>query len=611
MFILALLAGCGPQPAPDVPTVAPPRDAGRLAAASPVAMAAAGDTVFYADLEGVWAVPIAGGDARLVTNTRQLVQRIVPHGTDLYLAVEDGLLLVPTAGGTATAIHTAGAGLAFAVDDGGIWFNDGNGLQVMPLAGGAARTVAERLGSQASIIVTDADAVFVTEELSGEDRPSLTLDEDVVASALWRVAKVDGKRTPIARRQFGVAGVAVRDDRVYWTSYGAGLRSAPAAGGAIRTHVGGAGVALTADVDGVIVETASHLLIEVRGDVARVDPGALTRMPEATPAPVLAGGALVALVTDESAGASELWRLKRPWTSQVTVAGWVTDRVAELAVSGDDLLVLDAPRDETLEGRIVRIGPGGKQRVVARATGIDGLAVDGDTIGYHAAGALWRVGPGPAARAVALPEDELVLGLTLAGDRFYWSDSQTVRTAPASGGAASTLHEPRGRFGGSGRPDAELVVDGATVYFSSLGWGSTAVQRVKGLEATDLLFEPGEDAGHLGDGLVRAGDALYVTVGESEVWRVPMAGGPAMPLARELPTLPYNLVAVGQRLACAMVIDGTTTVAMIDPMKGSMTPLLGLPRDYTVVLAGAPSGDAVYVGLVASDLILRVPLPAR
>ncbi len=92
---------------------------------------------------------------------------------------------------------------------------------------------------------------------------------------------------------------------------------------------------------------------------------------------------------------------------------------------------------------------------------------------------------------------------------------------------------------------------------------------------------------------------------------MPMAGGPAMPLARELPTLPYNLVAVGQRLACAMFIDGTTTVAMIDPMKGSMTPLLGLPRDYTVVLAGAPSGDAVYVGLVASDLILRVPLPAR
>jgi hypothetical protein len=211
-------------------------------------------------------------------------------------------------------------------------------------------------------------------------------------------------------------------------------------------------------------------------------------------------------------------------------------------------------------------------------------------------------------RAVTVGE-ELVLGLILAGERFYWSDSQTVRTAPASGGAPSTFYEdPHHRSAGSGRPDAHLVVDGKTVYFTSLGWGGNGIQRVVDATTLETLYEP-PDGVWTGDDLVRFGDALYVTNSEREIVRVPLAGGSARVVAKGFEYPPSGPDVGGDRMVTQYVTDAGQVVAAIDPIAAKVTPLVTFRPDEFFVLAVAPSGDALYVGLTSTDLILHMPLP--
>ncbi len=615
-FILLIgVTACGPRPGPDAPVVAPgPTTALQLAAISPMALAAAGDTLYYADLEGVWAMPAGGGDARLVTNTPQLVQRIVPYADQLFLGVEDALLVVPASGGAARQLYTGGSS-PFVVDDGGVWFIDGHGVRVVSHAGGEPRTVASGLGDvdiAATVLTTDGDAVYVSNDLTDDDHAPV-MPDGASARAIWRVAKRDGARTQLAGRQYGVAGLVRHDDRLYWTSFGAGLRSVPATGGPIRTELGGGGVALAADADGIVVQTTTGLLVEVRAGIAHLAGGAPDRQPEPAPGLILAAGAVVALVTDHEAAASALWRLPRPWSSDVTVVGWVTDHIGALKATGDGLLVLDAPIDDAVPTRILHLDARGRRRVVVSAIGIDELTVAGDTIAYRADSALWRSDGGAApVRVQPLDDDEEVLGLTLAGDAFYWSSGQVVRTAPARGGTVTTFHEPAAATGGSGRPSAELVVDGTTVYYSTLGWGSLGVRRVTGPEASELLFEPAEGMGYIGSGLVQVDDALYVSVAEGgQVWKVAMKGGGAVLVARDLTAVPASMIAVADRLVGEISDRGAPVLAVLDAGRGKLIPVLTLPGESSLVLAGAVTGDAVFAGLYDSDLIVRVPLPPR
>jgi hypothetical protein len=202
----------------------------------------------------------------------------------------------------------------------------------------------------------------------------------------------------------------------------------------------------------------------------------------------------------------------------------------------------------------------------------------------------------------------------LAGDRFVWADSQRVRSAPAGahgGGMIETLHEPDHRTLGTGRPHAEIVVDGANVYFNSLGWGGAGVARVVAADKSETLFEPPEEDGvYAGDTLVRAGDALYTTTSTNEIWRIPLAGGGARLAVQALEDNPRELVAAGDRLI-AELSGETERVALVEPLRAKVTTLATFVGDYGVVLAGGPAGDAVYCGLVTSDLIVRVPLPTR
>lgn len=607
--MIVFLAACGPQattPAgPAGPTIEAPDDASRLAAASPVALAAAGEAVYYADLEGVWAVPVAGGDARLIAAPPQLVEQLVTHGDELVLGTSAGVLAVSAAGGPVRTVH-AGAATWFAIDADGVWLVDEAGLRVVPLAGGEARTVAAGLGEVVAPVVTDGEAVYAA--LALDETVTVGRREEVQAAAIVRIAKRDGARTMLAKRQFGVAGLVRRDDRLYWTSFGAGLRSVPTRGGAIATHLGGGGVALAADADGVVVQTTSGMWIEVRSEGARVAAGTFGRLPERTPGLVLAGGAIVALVTDHDQGHSELWREVRPWRSSITVAGWVTDGLRELAATDDGVIALDAPRDEEATGRLLRIDGRGRRRVVASATGMSELAVDGDQVAYRAGDAIWRVrGAAAPARAVTVGE-ELVLGLVLTGDTFYWSDSQGVRTATAGGSPRTFFDDPETGYGGSGRPDANLLVDGKTVYFSQLGWGGDGIQRVVDTTTAQLLYEPPGEA-WTEAALVRVGDALFFTTSEPAIVRLPLAGGGARVVARG-GQYPFGELATGGgNLVTESYSDAGQVLAHVDAAAGKVTPIVTFATESMLHLAVAPAGDAVYVGLVDSDLIVRVPLP--
>jgi hypothetical protein len=611
MLLVAALA-CGPAAAPITPAPEVPEAAARLTAASPVAMAADGTTVYYADLDGVWAMSVTGGDARLVSAPDEMVERIVPHGDELLLGDVEEVLAVPITGGTPRVVVEGGAG-GFAVDDDGVWFVRGGVLQVVPHAGGEARTVARVVGEVVAPLVVDRDGVYVATAITLDAATAPRMSDDVTAAALWRIAKRDGARVQLAKRQFGVAALARRDDRLYWTSFAAGLRSVPVpGGGTIRTELGGAGVALAADADGVVVETATGYFVEVRREGARLAAGAARQHPEPTPGFVLAGGAVVALVTDLDANASAVWREPRPWRSPITVAGWVTDRIQRLVATGDGgVVVLDAPLDEAAPGRILRIDGNGRRHVVVAGTGLSELAVDGGTIAYRAGDAIWRKDGAAAAavRAVTLPAKEIVLGLVLAGDRFVWSDTQHVRAAPAHGGAVVTLHQPDHGTLGTRRPHAELVVDGENVYFASLGWGGSGVARVIAIDKSEVLFEADEENGvYAGDPLVRAGDALYTTTSTNEIWRMPLAGGGARLVVPALEDDVLMLAAAGDRLVASLSGD-TARVALVEPLRAKVTTLATFDGEYGIELAGAPEGDAVYCGLVTSDLIVRVPLP--
>ncbi|HUQ03170.1 MAG TPA: hypothetical protein VM261_11795 [Kofleriaceae bacterium] len=614
MLVVAALAACGPKAEPPAaPTVEAPRDAARLGAVSPVALAADGVSVYYADLEGVWAQSVLGGDARLVTAPPKLVEAIVPHGDELVLGTADGLLAVPTVGGPVRTVH-AGAVDWFAVQDTTIWFVAGGALRSVPLAGGAAQTVAADLGEVVAPIVTDADAVYAAIAL--DETVAISRKRDVQAAAIVRISMRDGARSVLAKRQFGVASLLQRDGALYWTSFGAGLRSVAAragTGNAVVTHLGGGGVALAADADGIVVQTTTGLWIEVRPggrEGAHVATGTRTRAPEKTPGFVLAGGAIVALVTEPDASQSELWREVRPWRSPVKVAGWVTDGMRELIATDDGVIVLDALLDEEATGRVLKIDARGRRTVLASAKAMSELAVDGDQLAYRAGDAIWRKrGTAAPVRAVAVG-DERVLGLVLRGDTFYWSDSQTVRSASAGGAPATFFDDPGRRSAGTGRPDASLVVEGTTVYFNQLGWISHGVQRVVNAETAQSLYEP-PDGTWPGDQLVRAGDAFYVTTSENEIMRVPLAGGGGRVVIKggEYPF--RDLVGGGDRLVTEYYTDDGEVIAAVDPIAGKVTPVATLATESSLRLAVTPSGDALYVGLLDSDLIVRMPLPPK
>ncbi|MBZ0234628.1 MAG: hypothetical protein K8M05_20010, partial [Deltaproteobacteria bacterium] len=265
---------------------------------------------------------------------------------------------------------------------------------------------------------------------------------------------------------------------------------------------------------------------------------------------------------------------------------------------------------DEVSGRVLRIDARGRRTVLASGPGMSELAVAGATIAYRAGDAIWsKDGAAAPVRAVSVGKAR-VLGLVLAGDRLYWSDTQRVQTAPRSGGAAAAVYDPPRRSLGTGAPDAQLVIVDGTVYFSTLGWGSDGIQRVVDATTSAPLYETfADDEVWVGDSLARAGDALYISNSAGQIVRAPLAGGGVRAVVTGIEGAPVELAGGGDRLVAQYVEDGAYTIAAVDPLAGKLTVLVSLPGEDAAMLAVAPAGDAVYAGLRGSDLIVRIPLP--
>lgn len=110
---------------------------------------------------------------------------------------------------------------------------------------------------------------------------------------------------------------------------------------------------------------------------------------------------------------------------------------------------------------------------------------------------------------------------------------------------------------------------------------------------------------------MRAGDAFYLTTSDGEIVRVPVAGGGGRVVVKG-GEYPFRDLAGGRdRLATEYYSDDGEVLAVVDPIAGKVEPIATLATESSLSLAVAPDDTAVFVGLLDSDLIVRIPLSSR
>ncbi len=593
-------AGSAPRSAPTVAGAA----AVQLSAGDVGVFTADGEAAYWSEDRQLWrrglgavAAPIARlpGEARL----------LVAHRAILYAVTDDGVYTTATTGGVVTPLAPGVTGGAVAVDDDGLWIADDQRVRLIPRAGGPARLVIGEL-RQIAAIATDADALYVA---AITEHDAVAGSDGVAPHAIWRIAKQGGARTLVADVQYGVRGLAVRARRLVWgTEDRGGVESAPVTGGPPRLALPAGVDGFAADARGAVVRTRSGILVEVGAGQPR-----LFNMHDGwRPAPVqpiaLAGDSVVVMLEDPATGGRALWRLARPDDRAATVAAWSRLAVRGLAATEGHVYMLDAARVavEGWSARVVRLRPEGGSQRVAAAPQIDGFAARGDAVAYLAEGAIYLATLGAAPRRLTAAAD--AIGLTVGAAAVFWIEGGAVRTVPRTGGVASGFHQPDWGSAGSGTPFAELVVDGTSVFYSSLGFGASAVFHTRGGAEARALYEATDEG--LGDSLTAIGGALFVVVGPSGVARVPMNGSaPSVVLAASDGLVLDRLVADDRRLyALATRADELVHVLAIDPAAPPgrrVTTLARLPLTEQTAWIAA-TGGAVYLGLAEDGWVVRI-----
>ena len=599
------LAGCRTAvPPPAGPSAPAPVAALRLSDGDVDAFAADDEAAYWAAGGAVWRRGWTDAAPRQLAELERPVANLIRHRDALYVVAEDGVHVVPAAGGAIAPVAPGVLGSAIAVDDDGVWIGDDDDVRVVPRGGGAPRVLAAGL-RQVDAIATDRDAVYVA--TITEQAGARAVGDNVPPHAIWRIAKRDGARTAIADLQYGVRGLAVRDRRLVWaTEAQGGVESAPLTGGAPRLLLPARVTGFAAGAGGVVVRTESGLLAEVGAGRPR-----LIAVPDGWSAsqyqPVaLAGAGVIVVLYDAATGANALWRLPRPGDDAPAVVAWTRLRPRALAADGDAVYVLDADRDpvDGWPARVVRIPARGAKAVVVTAPAIDAIAARDGALAYFDGAAVRLIEPGRPARTLA--EASAVVGLTLGERAAFWIEGGVIRTVPRAGGVATTFHEPDWRSGGTGEPFAELVLDGSSLFYSSLGFGAASVFHTRGGADTRVLFD-GDDAGDLGDSLAALGGDLFVVAGPSTIWRVPMNGRAPAAVITPPPRLD-RLVAGGGRLyALATVAPDGLAVIAVDP--AAATPqartIARIPMIEGARVVAGP--DGAYVALLDSGWIVRLP----
>ena len=494
------------------------------------------------------------------------------HGGTMATAASDRPLIVLSAAEQATA-----APLVLAADARHLVWTSSAGIVVADASGGGPRT-----------LVPD---VFVTwMEVVGDRllyRASASGSDDDV---LWRVPLAGGAPTRVEARD--PAWVPAPTDRD-------GVRIGDGKG---EVAVATDGVALELFAKGMTPQ-----LIYPRASGHRW----LTRPP------VLVGDTVIAADLDPD-GNLGIWRLSRKPTAAPTVLSTADGDVKELATGAGRLFLLESVEgqggfDAEPRDLLVAIDPAGDRSSLTSAASFEAIAARGTSIAYGLApegdvrvASLWLLDAGQPPRQLIERVGSELVGLTLTDTTVYWIEDGAIWSMLRSGGSPTRFHAPAwGDAGGNGR--VQLVVDGTSVYFSSVGLGATGVHRTRGgADSTELWAAP-EDG--LGDELIQVGGALFAIAGQRVLWRVPMNGAKPAPIytAPDDATL-VGLTGGGGRLQAAVRAGDVTDLVSIDPTTGAATPFLHLGNDTPRMVA---DDDALFLVDERTHWVVRAPLPPR
>lgn len=334
--------------------------------------------------------------------------------------------------------------------------------------------------------------------------------------------------------------------------------------------------------------------------------------------PVLVGDTALAADTDPD-GNLGIWRLPRTAADGPTLIAATAGAVHDLLAIDGALVFIEVLEDEDHVDAIpvdqlVRVDPAGRRTVIVSAVSFAAIAADGQGVAYAVPPddypgptTLWLAEPGAGPRRVADAPGSEVVGLALAPRALYWIQDGAIWTAPRTGGRPTRFHAPPwGDAGGSGL--VHLVVDGASVYFSSVGLGATGVHRTRGGADATELWPPPEDG--MGDELVQVGGALFVVVGHHALWRVPMDGTAARAIfeaddGAELITA----VGGGGWLYVSVRTGDAVDLLAVDPTSGDRKAALHTGADDLVAIAA--DHDALYLAFDQTGWLVRVPHPDR
>lgn len=563
--------------------------------------------VYWVAADALWRRTWAGPAVRLAA-LPAVALALAVRGDKIYVVNEKTVVAVPVAGGAARTVAT---GLppwnVVALDADGAWFGTDGGIVRAALDGHAPEQIASGLGP-VEAIATGRDAVFAAVDSGAPP------DGDLVATRLVRLAKRGGAPVTLAERQYGVRGLAVAGDRLMWASQrGPAVASVPIAGGRRRVDLGGTAAALAADDGGAVIMTPGGALAETTGARGAVARGLPTHRLAGTGAIALAGAGVVVPMLDLATGAGSLWWVPRPLAARdaAAILAWPYHTITAAAVDGGDVVFLDATRVDRGDrpSRVMRVPRrGGRGRAIAQAPTLGQLAAGGGRIAYAAGAALWLIDRKPGGdrppRLVSVASDP-PLGLTVTDRALYWADGQRVLTVPLAGGAPTEHVDPQLHLGASELGPVDLIVDRDAVYFSSLGAGAVGMFAApRGGPVRTLVEEPA-----LADGLARAGSALYAIVDGSGVVRVPMAGGARRTLVAPDPAATIlRLVGAGRALVALRVEGEAALLEELDPLTGARRPLWTLPAP-TEASANVMTADdaAVYTYLADSAWLIAVP----
>lgn len=587
------LSACGPgarpPPTPTVPTApgAPPTavrtlPAGEQGTAGPLRLAADAHHQCWTTSEGV--ACSRDGAAPVVRAVAGWVSWMAIVGDAVVYRAEapDGvaaLWALPLAGGAPRQVSGAGAVGAVDADADGVAWSEGERVRLLdrglrasdgPAVGPIADGPPQEGGGALGLGVDGGWLYWARPEPSGDDDARFS-----IVRAPRHPGAASGAPTVevVARGERPIVELAAGGGQVCWSTLGGGVGCAGPAGvrhplvegdgalgaGPLVTYVppeGGALVVLPA-------AGAPRLYLPPRAG-ARWAPSA---------APVALADGLVAATLDAD-GDYQLWRLPLPGADTATLLRSGTGEVRRMVAAGGAVYTVEGQDDGDPTAvpvdRVMATAADGATRTLATGPAIEALAAAGDAVAWavppddsHARATLWLAEGSGRPRVVTERAGNELLGLTLTARALYWVADAAIWSAARSGGHPTLVHEPTwGDAGGSG--EVSLVVDGRSVYFSSVGLGATGVHRTRGgADATELWPAP-EDG--LGDELVQVGGAVYVVSGRRTLWQVPMAGGPARSVyaAPDGQTL-GALVAGGGRVYLAATDEVEAMVLVLDP----------------------------------------------